>query len=365
MLLSLLFYSTGKTRRLSLPPVYTVDLIAPPADVERIPTVRKKRTPAQSVPTKTSTEKSQRKQDAIKKSVAKEQVKKVPLKTESKNAPPSQKKKSAEKNVTENERSVTDELQLRKTFDELKETDSNPKVDIKKDIAQLEAKLRLKQKELEIKAALKKIKKSTNLEDATTDLNPRKEQPQVKQESDTSSTIQEEIEKLKRERKRREKEKTISEAFNRLKEKERAISESAKEIAQKNEKSTLPLYKQREWDFDLKGDKGLSAQFREESISDEAASTIAKIIAARIESAWRVDEFLTMQSDYSSLKSVVSIRIGRNGKILGIIEEQISENQSFHKSVLAAIKESDPLPLEELNITGGFEVGLTFTPQKQ
>jgi hypothetical protein len=200
------------------------------------------------------------------------------------------------------------------------------------------------------------------LEDEIKSASPKTKEPlqNIEQETNTSSKIQEDIEKLNRERRLKDRKDKIKEAFSKLKEKK--INEDAKKIIKKKEDSNLPVYNPKEWSFDIKGEKGLSARFRTGEISDEEAISIAKIIGERIESAWKVDEFLTMHQDYSSLTSIVSINVGQDGRILGIIVEKKSENHAFHNSVMKAIEASDPLPLKELNMFGDFEIGLTFSP---
>lgn len=380
ILLSILFYSSERPRRLSLPPIYTVDILAPTPDIKKRPAVKKQRTPAKKTRSKAVTKKPvskpsvKREKNIVTKREVNEKVIKEPLKKTVKAASPLKKtvkaapppKKSGKAKIQESANLQTDETKLEKAFIGLKKTDITQTQNIKRGIAQLEAKLKLRQRELKIKSALKKFKKSTNLEDEIKDSSSITKQPLQKldRESHTSRTIQEDIDTFSREKnlRVRGREETIREAFRRLKEKEETISQDIKELVKKTEESNIPAYEPREWNFELKGEKGLSAKFRMGEISDEEAISIAKIIAERIKSAWKVDEFLTMQQNYSTLKSVVSIKVGQNGKIVAIVVEKKSENPIFHKSVLAAIKESDPLPLEDLNIRGGFEIGLTFSP---
>jgi ATP-dependent Lon protease len=353
ILLSILFYSSGRSRRLSLPPVYTVDILAKPASIEKRPAVKKKMAPAKKVRRKPVAQKQSNKTSVKKeKSIAAKKAVKV--------SPPPEKLEKIV--IKERENLPTEDTQLEEAFKAIKETDITQKQDIRTDIAQLEAKLRLKQKELKIKSALKKFKKSTNLEDEIKSTSPKTKEPlqNIEQETNTSSKIQEDIEKLNRERRLKNREDKIKEAFSKLKEKQ--INEDVKKIIKKKEDSNLPVYNPKEWSFDIKGEKGLSARFRTGEISDEEAISIAKIIGERIESAWKVDEFLTMHQDYSSLTSIVSINVGHDGKILGVTVEKKSENHAFHQSVMKAIEASDPLPLNELNMSGDFEIGLTFSP---
>ena len=368
ILLLTLFYSSGRPRRLSLPPVYTVNILAPTPAIKKRPAVKKQKTPAKKVGndavSKKMTGKSSIKKgkNVVTKRAATETITKEPLEKTVTVAPPPNKSEKAK--IKERGNSQTDGTKLEEAFNKLKETDLSQTQDIKKGIAQLEAKLRLKQRELKIKSALKKLKKRSNLEDTLSDssLITNQSLQNLGRKSHTSRTIQENIDKLNREKSLKEREETIKKAFSKLKKKEHTISRDVKELAKKKEESNIPAYQPREWNFELKGEKGLSAKFRIGEISDEEASSIAKIIAVRIGAAWKVDEFLAMQQDYATLKSIVSIKVGQNGKITSIVVEKKSENHIFHKSVLAAIKESDPLPLEELNIRGGFEIGLTFSP---
>ena len=211
-------------------------------------------------------------------------------------------------------------------------------------------------KELKIKSALKKFKKSTNLEDEIKNESPKTKEPlqNIEQETNTSSKIENDIEKLIRERRLKDRKDSIKEAFSKLK--ETKINEDVKKIIKKKEDTNLPVYNPKKWSFDIKG------EIRTGEISDEEAISIAKFIGKRIRSAWKVDEFIGMRQDYASLTSIVSIKVGKDGKILDIVAEKESDNHAYHQSVIKAIKASDPLPLKELNMFGDFEIGLTFSP---
>ena len=137
-----------------------------------------------------------------------------------------------------------------------------------------------------------------------------------------------------------------------------------KEIIREKEGISATDFRPMEYNFELKGERGLTARFKRGAVSDEIAVAIAELIAKRIGDAWEVDEFLSRRPDFFSLKSIVTIKVGQAGTILDIVVEKRSANSAFQKSVLKAIEESGPLPLEELHIRGGFEIGLTFSPIK-
>lgn len=81
-------------------------------------------------------------------------------------------------------------------------------------------------------------------------------------------------------------------------------------------------------------------------------------IGEKIKKAWILPAMVSREED---LETVVSIKVKRNGDIVGISYEEKSKNHHFDESVLRAIKKANPLPPIPREYRGDIlEVGVRF-----
>ncbi|MFQ5949287.1 MAG: TonB C-terminal domain-containing protein [Nitrospiria bacterium] len=270
--------------------------------------------------------------------------------------------------LKERERLRAEETSLRKAFEKVSEETGPIKTDaLQRLIGGVERQQGFRKQEDKVRAikrAFKKIR-GKNLFEGEIGLVPEQAGFQPERKIQVTNQDPEIIERTPMERMTSRKAE-IQMAFTEPKEREETREEEIKKILQEGKEIKIPAYEPQKWDVTLK-EKGnlLTARVKRGTAHGDIANTIANIIAKQITAAWTLDEFASRRADYASLKSIVTIRVGRDGKILEIIIEQKSKNTAFHQSVLTAIKKSDPLPLKKLDIKESFEVGLIFAPMKQ